>query len=537
MMLDVKKRSAFPVLAIMKAVPPPAEDEFAPLRPQQILGGRYFWALLLYSILLLWVTGTIAARRHLWWDEIDVYYIAAQPFDVIFRSLSSGLDWQSPTYYIPLHYLVKWFGASSFVLRSISVFPYWLATLVVYFAVARRTAPIYGFLAMLFLSMTLAFAYSFEARPYGLVLLFSACAFLSWQLTQETRVRRFALPALTISLAAGFAVHYNACLVALPLLAGEAILAVRRRAYDLPVLLSICCGAFPILFLFPNILAHQHYGVIPSNASLIGRVGATYEALFYTPSLLSFGILGALGVWLALLRKDGRDQRVLVSDFESLPLAVGGTFLLIPIAFCAVSHFTQTYYPRYVLETVIGAAIFLAFAVHGVRRIMPHLASVLVVISLAAVLIIGWKRLRSPDEYAWGTFASYAELFDRSTTPIYDSRDPLLLGQGAYLIALRYADEDLRDRAFHLLSEPGSNATPFALSDRQTYKALERLDPRIHVPDYDSFKRAHSRFLMYDPDQWVLDRLIGEGAEIKIQATMQHGPLYEVVLKSNVGRL
>jgi hypothetical protein len=113
----------------------------------------------------------------------------------------------------------------------------------------------------------------------------------------------------------------------------------------------------------------------------------------------------------------------------------------------------------------------------------------------------------------------------------------LLLGQGAYLIALRYADEDLRDRAFHLLSEPGSNATPFALSDRQTYKALERLDPRIRVPDYDAFKRAHSRFLMYDPDQWVLERLIDEGAEIKIQATLQHGPLYEVVLKSNVGRM
>jgi len=523
----------------MRVVPLPAEDEeFAPLRPRQILAGRYFWALLIYSMMLLAVTGVIAARRHLWWDEIDVYYIATQPtFSAIFRSLSSGLDWQAPTYYIPLHYLVKWFGATPFVLRSIAIFPYWLATLVVYFTVARRTAPIYGFLAMILPSLTLAFTYSFEARPYALVLLFSACAFLSWQLTQETRARRFALPALSISLGAAFALHYNAFLVALPFLAGEAILAARRRAFDFPVLLSICCGAFPVVFLFPNILAHRNYGVIPSNASLIERLGSTYQALFSQLTLPTAGILVAVAVWLALPRRNNRENRVLVSDFESLSLAAGGMFLAIPIAFCVVSHFSQTYYPRYVLETVIGAAIFLAFAVHGVRRAMPQLASILVVISVAMAIVIGVKRFRTPDEYAWGSLAFYAELFDRNTKAVYDSKDPLLLGQGAYLVALRYGDADLRDRAFHPLSEPGSNAAPFALSDRQTYKALERLDPGIHVPDYDSFKREHSRFLMYDPDQWVLDRLVAEGEEVKIQATLRQRPLYEVVVKSKAGRI
>ena len=410
----------------MRAVPLTAEDEeFAPLRSRQILGGRYFWALLIYSAILLSLIGTIAARRHLWWDEIDVYYVATQPtFSAISRSLSSGLDWQPPTYYIPLYYLVKWFGATPLVLRSIAIFPYWLATLVVYFAVARRTTPIYGFMAMLFPSLTLAFTYSFEARPYALVLLFSACAFLSWQLTQETRARRFALPALSISLAAAFACHYNACLAALPLLAGEVILAARRRAFDFPVLLSICCGAFPVVFLFPNILAHRNFAVVPSNLSLIGRLDSTYQALFFPFTLLSFGILAMLGVWLALRRKNSRDQRVLVSDFESLPLAVGGMFLVIPVVFCVASHFTQTYYPRYVLETVIGAAIFLAFVVHGVRREAPHLASVLVVIFLAVAIFTAVRRLRTPDEYAWGTFAFYAELFDRNTKPVYDSKDP-----------------------------------------------------------------------------------------------------------------
>jgi hypothetical protein len=433
---------------------------------------------------------------------------------------------------------VKWFGATPFVLRSVAVFPYWLATLVVYFAVARRATPICGFLAMLFPSMTLAFSYSFEARPYALVFLFSACAFLSWQLTKEPRVRHFALPALSISLAAAFAVHYNACLVALPLLGGEAILAARRRAFDFPVLLSMCCGAFPVIFLFPNILAHGTFAVVPSNASLVERLSSVYEALFSHLNLLSFGIVAALAVWLALPRKNSRDHRVLVSDFESLPLAVGGMFLLIPVVFCVISHFSQTYYPRYVIETVIGAAIFLAFAAHGVRRAAPRLASVLVVIFLTTAIFMAAKRLRAPDEYAWGAFGFYTDLFDRNNKAVYDSKDPLLLGQGAYLVAVRYGDADLRDRAFHPLSEPGGNETPFALADRLTYKGLERLIPGgIHVPDYNSFKREHAHFLMYDPDQWVLNRLIAEGEEVKILATLKQRMLYEVVVKSGLGRM
>ncbi len=514
------------------------EEGVAPLRPRQILGGRYFWALLIYSVALLSITGAIAVRRHLWWDELDVYYIAIQPtFRAIANSLSFGLDWQPPTYYVPLHFLVQWFGGTPLVLRLIAIIPYWLATLVLYFTVARRTAPIYGFLAMLFPTLTLAFTYSFEARPYALVFLFSACAFLSWQLTHETQARRFALPALTLSIGAAFAVHYNACLVVLPLLAGEAILAARRRAFDFPVLLSICCGAFPVLFLFPNILAHQHFEVVPTSTALLERLSTAYGMLFSHASLLSLGILVALAIWLALPRKNGGEDRVLLSDFESLPIAVGGVFLSIPIVFCVVSHFTQTYYPRYVIETVIGAAIVFVFVVHGLRRAIPDLANVLVVILVAGAMFLSLKRLRTPDEHGWGTFTLYAELFNRNNKAVYDSKEPVLLGQGSYLLALHYGEAGLRERAFHVIGEPGSNMTPFAQSDRMTYIALERLVPGgIHAPDYNSFVREHSRFLMYEPDQWVFDRLLADGQEIKVRARLMERPLYEVIVKSGPGK-
>jgi hypothetical protein len=75
--------------------------------------------------------------------------------------------------------------------------------------------------------------------------------------TQERRIRRLALPALALSLAA-FAVHYNACLVALPLLVGEAILAARRCAFDFAVVFHFY-GAIPAVFLLPHILALTHF--------------------------------------------------------------------------------------------------------------------------------------------------------------------------------------------------------------------------------------------------------------------------------------
>jgi hypothetical protein len=90
-----------------------------------------------------------------------------------------------------------------------------------YYAVSRRTSPLYGFIAALALPCTVAFQYSFEARPYALVLLFSACSFVAWQFAKEGRWRILSVSALAITLAAAISVHYNAVLIVIPILIGE----------------------------------------------------------------------------------------------------------------------------------------------------------------------------------------------------------------------------------------------------------------------------------------------------------------------------
>lgn len=511
-----------------------ASEEKLPLSLRQILGGRCFWLLLLYSIALLAITGVIAVKRHLWWDEIEAYYIATLPsLTAIWHTLIQGVDWQPPTYYVPLHYLCKWFGTSPFAFRSIAIFPYWLATLVLYVAVARRTTPLHGFLAMLFPSLTLAFSYAFEARPYALVLLFAACTFLCWQLTRERRWRRLALPALSLSLGAAFAVHYNACLIALPLLAGEAIRAARRRCLDIPVLVAICCGALPGIFLLPHILALKDFpGVSTTSVSTLGKVYLAYQTIFAYPVLMSFGICAGLAVWFAMPRRSKADDRLSASEFDSLSLAASGVFLIIPMAYGVIAHFSQTYYPRYVIETVIGAAIFLALLLDGAHRAAPRLAGVLLSITVVLVAYIAVQRLRVPDENDWGTYAHYSDLFDPNTKPLYNSTDPIVLGQGPYLLTVRYGNEELRRRAFHLLSDSNRKADFMGWYDRIFYQAMQPgLPLPNHLSGYERFTREHPHFLLYNPDGWLIKRLLSDGQDVKIQAILPRDILYSVAMK------
>lgn len=500
---------------------------------QEILGGRYFWLLLFYSASLLTITSAIAAQRHLWWDEIEVYYVAMLPsFDAIRQTLFSGVDWQPPTYYLPLYWLCKWFGASPLVLRSIAIFPYWLATLVLYVIVARRATPVHGFIAMLFPSLTLAFSYAFEARPYALVLLFTACAFLAWDLTHEEQTRRFALVALPLSLGAAFAVHYNASLVAIPLIAGEAIRAARRRAVDFPVVFAIVFSAWPVIFLLPHMLTLRHFSGTPSGLPLLGRLSVVYQSLFRNAILLFSGLCAALAYWFALRQKNSDKDRISAADFDPVVLAASAMFLVIPIVYCAISYFSRTYYPRYVLETVIGTAIFLALLFHGVHRAVPRMARVLAVVFAITAAYIAIHRLRVPDETDWGTYSTYSDLFSRSNQAVYGSTEPLILGQGPYLVALRYGDEDLRRRAFHLISDVPIDVDRVAGYDRMFYRGLANALPKpSHLADYESFTRQHRRFLLYNPDRWLLQRLLADGEEVKVKAALEYGPLYSVVLK------
>jgi hypothetical protein len=279
-------------------------------------------------------------------------------------------------------------------------------------------------------------------------------------------------------------------------------------------------------------LTLRHFSGTPSTLSLLGRLSVVYQSLFRNPILLFFGLCAALACWFALRQKNSDKDRISAADFDPVALAASAMFLVIPMAYCTISYFSHTYYPRYVLETVIGAAIFLALLLHGVHRAVPRLARVLAAVFAITAVYIAMHRLRVPDETDWGTYSTYSDLFSRSNQAVYGSTEPLILGQGPYLVALRYGDEDLRRRAFHLVSDVPIDVDRVAGYDRMFYRGMERALPTpSHVSHYESFKRQHRRFLLYNPDRWLLQRLLADSEDVKVRAALEYGPLYSVVVK------
>ena len=487
--------------------------------------------LLIYSVFLLTATAIIASRRHLWWDEIQTMLVATLPsMKAIWNALLLGADWQSPGIFLPLHYLFEIFGPSTLVGRLIGIVPYWLATLVVYYAVARRTAPRYGFVAMLFPCITGAFAYSFEMRPYAFVLLFTACTFLSWQLTKEQRFRRFALPALTISLGALVCIHYNACLVALPLLVGEAAIVLRRRKFDFPALIAMCCAALPLLALTPHIHAIRQYSAVYRMPHDFSTFVELYVGLFSRLILLLPAVCAAYFVWRAV-RGPVRSTSVPSEDEgpRYWEIVAAAAFLTLPIVYFFLSLYTGALHYRHVLDTIIGVSILVGFLCYAWREAPPFAPIALGLLCFNLAFTIS-HRLRQPDENGWGTYTRYKDLFQPSS-PFPNDGEAIVMGAGPYLLAYKYGTPALAQRSYYVMADPSwKQVAPEAVYNHNFYYAWKTMLPpgAIHAASYASFLQTHDRFLLYNPDAWLLKRLTQDGHRVEVKDILEYGPVYSV---------
>src|SRR5207237_1162969 len=107
---------------------------------------------------------------------------------------------------------------------------FWLMTVCIFRFVSRRCPPIYAAAAMIFPLITSAFYYACEARPYALVMGFTALALVCWQQILENERRTISLFGLWFSLSACICLHYYAILIWIPFgLAELARLRSRKR--------------------------------------------------------------------------------------------------------------------------------------------------------------------------------------------------------------------------------------------------------------------------------------------------------------------
>ncbi len=251
---------------------------------------------LLFAILLVLYLWTLKSERlkSLWHDELYTYYIAqAHSFGQMLQ-WTRTIDLNPPLYYIAARLTFHVLHPGPFSVRLPSMVAYFVAALCIYQFVRRRLTPLYGFLGALVLLSSPFNYYSYEARPYAMVLGFLGILALGWQRAIEEEKPRSWLALLLIVLG-GFGMllsHVLAAVAYAALLLTEFIRFCLRRKPDWILWICLALPLTACITYFQPI-AHHSSGAFPDQfqASVMQLVAAYSEIWISLASLLAVALI------------------------------------------------------------------------------------------------------------------------------------------------------------------------------------------------------------------------------------------------------
>jgi hypothetical protein len=340
--------------------------------------------------------------QSIWLDESATIHLVNRSFGGMLSHLSSS-ESTPPLYYVLLWPWTRVFGGGAIAFRSLSALA-GVLTVPVLYAAGRQISPRAGFWAAALTALNPAmYYYSQEVRAYALLILFSAAAFLCWQLAMaRPDGRRLGWWAAMSILA--LLTHYFAVFLFLP----EALLLARRigwRRTRLPVGAVVLAG----LALLPLAIAQRSSGNSDwiQNSSLGSRLAQPAKQFLvglYGPqeivTALAGGLMAAGAIVLLVRYAEGR-ERAAARDVAIV--AVAG--LALP-AVLAVTRIEDVFNGRNVIAGWVPFAVLVAAGL-GVRR-APRLASALgaglCALFLLVIVLTDTKPAYQRDD--WRTIAT-----------------------------------------------------------------------------------------------------------------------------------
>jgi len=438
-------------------------------------------------------TGILASRKPMWNDELFTYFIAQAPtLSDVWSALLTGADQNPFSFYVLTRWSLALFGVHEWALRLPEMIGVWVAGLCLFSVVTRRTEALYGFVAMTFLFVTGANFYSIEARPYGLVLAFTASAWLCWQIAAEGRSRPWSLLGLWASLCAAVGCHYYAVLVFAPLGVGELVRALNRKRNDWALWMAILSGLLPLLCFWPLIQRARTYAngfwAVPSWKS----VPDAYSTLLMPAPLMT--TLVFLFAGLVMLQ---RPQGLLIRADKMLPsipnheLAAAITLTALPgISVAATMLTTGAFTARYALPTVLGVSVLIALTVARIHSGRALLGAVTLVLASAGFLMLSARSFPHTTESSVGRVYPLLRIEKAEGMPIVVS-DP-----HNFMMLAHYAQPDLSSRLVYL-ADPQSSL--HYLGHSTIDRGMLDLSPWFHmnVQEAGRFLSEQFRFLLY----------------------------------------
>jgi 4-amino-4-deoxy-L-arabinose transferase-like glycosyltransferase len=537
------------------------------------------------SVVCGWLRLSGFASRHLDHDELYTFYIAQAPTLRQLLALTRTVDLHPPLSYLLIRTSFAIFGVSSWSCRLPSVLAFFFTVPLVFWLAKRILSPLYGIISVLFL-WSVPFTYQAdEARPYSLLLFFTALMLVSWYRASETSAsnflsydRRFALLTLTVG---GFGLLLSHVLGVLPYAAFFAAELVRfsiRRKPDWGLWTALLSPAISGLTYLPLIRTHSGILFTDEYHATPMRIFNFYwwSISFLAVPLMLVALLACL--WPVLRRPASQDQRqatppaplpatlrplgVLLCCLSLVPLGVGILF----------AHTGTAFFDRYGIVVIIPIALIPALLL-GFRTQRNQMAGVAVALVLSAALFLNtagkvWLieqlgNLAPPRvaRYAINVLALPPIITERikprvpshlrtalaAARPVsdLDTVDPdlaLVANTGLTFLEIdRQGDAEVTKRLY-LLDDRQAAASIAHDTVFENYDRLLKVFPiRGKVEPYCTFIGEHPRFLALGaynhPQGWLLKKLDMDGADLHIIGTYagitEEAQLYEVtVLKA-----
>jgi hypothetical protein len=481
-------------------------------------------------VFLPWSIWT-SAHNAFWFDEIFSYTISQQP---TFRDALNAMpaDGQPPLHYALIRLSTWLIGRTELAARLYSVLAYVIAGFTVYRIIRRRTEPAYGFFGMMSFLTCGTTMYADSARPYSLMLCFTALAFLAWQVAKDAPSPRLApLLALTAAVAGAVSSHfYGVVQIAVPLGVGEIIRFFRTRRFNWPVYSAVAAG---FLFVLPNL------PIARGSSGVMGNAVAASTVFWARPSLVNLAdyrelvSLAAFGAFLALgalmypaLRRriPAEPPAVSATGWPAEEIgAVVALALLLPCQIAITSVVTRYFLPRYAVGAAIGVALLCGLLPSIVKRragLFVPVATLASVCLLALLLSHLSPLLRKPAAPLPGLMAVL--LRDTSGLPI------VIDSALDYAPDWFYSPPAMRSRLAYLADRPYAVRQPdflpeISLTANQPYFPMK-------VTPYGDFVKRHARFLLVAGQnprlEWTRDRLISNGWRSTLVIRGTHSRLF-----------
>lgn len=495
-------------------------------RALEFIERNALWVIACWTLFYAAIALFLAHEKPFWNDELFTFYISRLPaFADVWKALLTGAEQLPPFFFVITRAVTAVFGPGEISFRLPEIFGFWLMSIGLFCFLRIRLPVVYAVAGMTFPLITAAFGYAYEARPYGLVLGFSASALCCWQAAALARRRTLWLIGLALSIAAAISCHYYAVLGFTAIFVGECVRSLNKRRFDLGIWSAFAAGFIPLIFFLPLIKAARSYSSTFWSKPKWANVLGFYNALLTPAALALFILLIVLGMYAIMRPGYSSAEAPLKRKIPLDEIAAILAFSLIPlIGIVLAKAVTGAFNFRYALPAVIGLSVLVGWTSSALARNRTGMGLLLLLTLLVLSVANGGKSyLELRSTLADRAYAYNFVTREASTLPLVIA-DPHLFFELSYDVSQRRSKTKLLYLA--------NTALALKYTDTDTVErgllTLKRWAP-LDVRDFNQFCAKHDAFLVYGypaPFGWLVEDLIAQRWTLVVKARSGNRLLY-----------